>query len=108
MEDRQPSGETHYRFWQRGGGYDRNVVEADTLYRLIQYVHANPVRRGLCQRPEDWLWSSAVDFAGVRVGPLRLDRDSLPGVVSADIGRRLPRPRKGIGVPVWPRSLGRQ
>ena len=48
MEDRQPSGETHNRFWQRGGGYDRNIVEETTLYRLIEYLHANPVRRGLC------------------------------------------------------------
>ena len=89
--DRQPSGEVHYRFWQRGGGYDRNVVEAATVHRLIEYLHANLVRRGLCPRPEDWHWSSAADFAGVRVGPLRLDRDSLPGIVCADEGRRLPR-----------------
>jgi hypothetical protein len=25
MEDRQPNGKVHYRIWQRGGGYDRNV-----------------------------------------------------------------------------------
>ena len=104
MGDRQPSGETHYRFWQRGGGYDRNIVEETTLYRLIEYLHANPVRRGLCVRPEDWRWSSAADYAGVRVGPLRLDRDSLPMIVSADEGQRLPRPRTGIGVPIWPPS----
>jgi putative transposase len=102
MEDRQPSGETHYRFWQRGGGYDRNIVEETTLYRLIEYLHANPVRRGLCARPEDWHWSSAADFVGVRVGPLRLDRDSLPRIVIADEGRPLPRLRKGIGLPIWP------
>jgi putative transposase len=103
-EHRQPSGETHYRFWQRCGGYDRNIVEETTLYQLIEYVHANPVRGGLCVRPEDWHWSSAADYAGVRIGPLRLDRDSLPMIVSADEGRRLPRPRTGIGVPIWPPS----
>jgi len=32
MEDRQPSGEVHYRFWQRGGGYDRNVFEPMTVF----------------------------------------------------------------------------
>src|SRR5947209_19043796 len=104
MEDRQPSGETHYRFWQRGGGYDRNVVEAATLYWLIEYIHANPVRRGLCERPEDWFWSSAADYAGVRTGPLRLDPATLPPVVVADEGRRLRRPRTGVGVPVRPRK----
>ena len=78
MEERRPSGVIHYRFWQPGGGYDRNIVEPGTAYRQIEYIHNNPVRRGLCQKPEDWLWSSAADYAGVRVGPLRLDRESLP------------------------------
>jgi hypothetical protein len=27
MEDRQPGGQIHYRFWLRGGGYDRNLIE---------------------------------------------------------------------------------
>jgi putative transposase len=29
MEDRQPGGQRHYRFWQRGGGYDRNLTEPE-------------------------------------------------------------------------------
>ena len=73
-----PSGKTHYRFWQRGGGYDRNIVEPDTALKQVEYIHFNPVRRGLCTRPEDWLWSSAADFSGERTGPLRIDRESLP------------------------------
>jgi REP-associated tyrosine transposase len=81
MEDRQPKGDTHYRFWQRGGGYDRNVVEPATAFQQIEYVHNNPVRRGFCAKPEDWTWSSAADYAGLRTGPLRLDRESLPGIV---------------------------
>ncbi len=104
MEDRQPSGEAHFRFWQRGGGYDRNIFEVPTLYRLIEYIHANPVRRGLCERPEDWRWSSAADYAGVRVGPLRVDRESLPQIICLDEGRRLPRSRRAVKVPVWPRT----
>jgi putative transposase len=101
MEDRQPSGPVHYRFWQRGGGYDRNVIEIATIYKLIEYIHANPVRRGLCERPEDWQWSSAADFARIRTGPLRMDWDLLPPLVWTDNGRRR-RPPK-IGFPYWPR-----
>ncbi|MFO0969129.1 MAG: transposase [Gemmataceae bacterium] len=81
MEDRQPNGDVHYRFWQRGGGFDRNVVEPATVYALIDYIHNNPVRRGLCAKPEGWLWSSAADHLGLRAGPLRLDRESLPPLV---------------------------
>ena len=78
MEDRQPNGDVHYRFWQRGGGYDRNSTEPTTIWNQIDYIHTNPTRRGLCLRPEDWYWSSAGFYAGVRMEPLTIDRESLP------------------------------
>jgi len=46
-------------FWQDGGGYDRNIVSDRELYEKVQYIHDNPVRRGLIGRPADWPWSSA-------------------------------------------------
>ena len=83
MEDRQPNGQVHYRFWQRGGGFDRNVVEPNAAYHEIEYMHNNPVRRGLCLHPEDWLWSSAADYAGLRTGPLKINRESVPLIVAS-------------------------
>jgi putative transposase len=83
MEDRQPNGQKHYRFWQRGGGHDRNIVKPETAHRQIDYIHNNPVRRGLCEKPEDWFWSSAADYLGVRTGPFTINRESLPPIVSA-------------------------
>jgi putative transposase len=83
MEDRQPTGKVHYRFWQRGGGYDRNVVEPNIVYDQIDYIHNNPVRRGLCENPEDWFWSSAADHLELRKGPLRLDLESLAQFASS-------------------------
>ena len=50
---------TERRFWQAGGGYDRNIWEVQTLMAVIEYVHANPVRRGLVVQAADWKWSSA-------------------------------------------------
>ncbi len=47
------------RFWQRGGGYDRYIVSDEELFEKIDYIHENPVRRGLVDRAVDWLWSSA-------------------------------------------------
>ena len=44
LRDEQPNGEVHYRFWQRGGGYDCNITDPATLRTMIEYVHANPVR----------------------------------------------------------------
>jgi putative transposase len=45
LRDQQPNGEVHYRFWQRGGGYDRNVTDTATLQTMIDYIHQNPVRQ---------------------------------------------------------------
>jgi putative transposase len=81
MEDLQPNGDIHHRFWQRGGGYDRNSTEPTTIWAQIDYIHLNPVRRKLCIYPEEWEWSSAGIYAGLRNGPISIDRDSLPRTV---------------------------
>jgi len=61
------------RFWQPGGGYDRNITSTETLRAMIEYLHANPVRRGLVARAEDWEWSSARWYAGIRPVPILMD-----------------------------------
>jgi len=73
LKDVQPNGEVHYRFWQRGGGYDRNVTESDTLLHMIEYIQNNPVRRGLVQKATDWVWSSARFYDGEHRVPIRMD-----------------------------------
>ena len=45
---------------------------------LTESSHQNPVRRGLCHTAEDWPWSSAADYAAVRVGLLRSDMETVP------------------------------
>jgi putative transposase len=52
-------GKTCFRFWQEGAGFDRNLFSATAIAASIDYIHANPVKRGLCQRATDFLWSSA-------------------------------------------------
>ena len=73
----QEGAVTRRRFWQPGGGYDRNILKDRTLIAAIEYIHANPVRRGLCERPEDWEWSSARWHAGMRPAWIEMD-PSLP------------------------------
>jgi len=60
-------------FWQSGGGHDRNVKEPRTLLNMIDYIHANPVRKGLVERPRDWKWSSAAWFDDHSEIPLAVD-----------------------------------
>jgi type I restriction enzyme R subunit len=46
------------QFWQHES-YDRVVRDVDELQRIIDYVEFNPVKAGLCERPEQWEFSSA-------------------------------------------------
>lgn len=90
MADVQPNGKRQHRFWQRGGGYDRNLGSEKALLAEIDYIHANPVRRGLCESPEAWPWSSAADYVQMREGPLKINFDSLPRIFGTE-------PRRGRG-----------
>jgi len=80
LRDEQPNGKVHYRFWQRGGGYDRNIKEPDTLRTMIEYIHNNPVRRGLVGRATDWAWSSARFYEGMQDVVLGMDPLPVLGV----------------------------
>jgi putative transposase len=62
-----------HRFWQPGSGFDRNVNQSATVMHEIEYIHANPVRRGLVERAEEWEWSSARWYAGIRPVPVEID-----------------------------------
>ena len=78
MTDVQPGGTSHLRFWQRGGGYDRNLWSPRHIWETIDYIHANPVRRGLCMIDTEWEWSSARALEGTGTPQLTINVDSLP------------------------------
>ncbi|MBN8645767.1 MAG: transposase [Planctomycetes bacterium] len=78
MRDDSPSGEIVHRFWQRGGGYDRNLWSERAIWNEIDYIHSNPVEAGLCERDIDWPWSSAGPFKTRKPGPITLDWSKLP------------------------------
>ncbi len=62
-----------FRFWLPGGGYDQNIWRDHAVADVIEYIHANPVRRGLVERPSQWDWSSSKFWeSGVPV-PLAMD-----------------------------------
>jgi hypothetical protein len=48
----------------------------------LEYMHPNPVRKGLVKRPEDGRWSSynnfALDKATVAARPIQIDDARLP------------------------------
>ncbi len=78
MTDEQPSGKRSIRFWQRGGGYDRNLWSPRHIWETIDYIHTNPVRRGLCESDTDWTWSSARAYHGLNHNGPPVARCCLP------------------------------
>jgi REP-associated tyrosine transposase len=50
------------KFWQ-DRYYDSNVSGEQARSEVIRYIHRNPVKRGLVEKPEDWPWSSFRHYA---------------------------------------------
>jgi putative DNA methylase len=46
------------RFWAVES-YDRYIRNEEHFMSVLAYIESNPVKAGLCERPEDWRWSSA-------------------------------------------------
>jgi len=65
-----------YRFWQDGGGYDRNMRSAPAIRKAIDYIHANPVRAELVGEPGAWEWSSYRQWCLGEAGPIAIDVES--------------------------------
>jgi putative transposase len=65
-------GRMVFRYWQEGPGFDRNLFTVGVVQAAIDYIHNNPVKRGLCQKARDWRWSSARFYVddGAFVDPL--------------------------------------
>lgn len=63
-----------FRFWQPGGGYNRNLTTAKAIWAAIHYIHMNPVKRGLVDSPGEYEWSSFNAYDGRDDVPFRVDR----------------------------------
>ena len=61
-------------FWQKRY-YDLNVRDHDQFVEKLRYIHRNPVRRGLCEAPEDWEWSSFRHYATGSEGRVEIESE---------------------------------
>jgi putative transposase len=70
--------EMHYQeegdatFWQKRY-YDHNVRSYQSFVEKLRYMHRNPVKRGLVERPEDWKWSSFRHYLTAESGPVEIE-----------------------------------
>ena len=57
-----PEDGAQEHFWQRRY-YDFNIRDCAQFAEKLRYIHRNPVKSGLCERPEEWEWSSFRHYA---------------------------------------------
>src|SRR5258708_33210683 len=60
------------RFWQPRF-YDFNVYSRYKLREKLEYMHANPVKRGLVKNPGAWMWSSFLFYEKGQPGLVEID-----------------------------------
>ena len=68
----EETGEPLRAFWQ-ARFYDFNVYTSGKMKEKLNYMHANPVVRGLVEHPKDWRWSSWGFYWGGETGMVRVD-----------------------------------
>jgi hypothetical protein len=76
QQRRESSNVKHNQFWR----HDNKPIELwsnKVISEKIRYIHNNPVEEGLVFRPEDYRYSSAVDYSG--------EKGLLDGVVLVSI-----------------------
>lgn len=62
-----------YQLWQEGS-HPQRMESHEVMAQKVDYIHANPVRRGYVDQAEDWRYSSAKDYAG-KVGLLPISME---------------------------------
>jgi putative transposase len=53
-----------FKFWQ-DGNHAEIILTAHFFYQKLEYIHQNPVKAMIVCRPEDYLFSSARNYAGL-------------------------------------------
>jgi REP element-mobilizing transposase RayT len=85
------------RRWRRSGHlfqgrYRTEMIEDESDYWTVsRYIHLNPVRAGLVQRPEQWEWSSYPGYRDARRRQPWVAHDVLLAARQGDQGGRDPR-----------------
>lgn len=61
-------------FWQKRY-YDFNIRNHPRFWEKLRYIHRNPVKRGVCERAEDWEWSSFRQYAAGCEGRVEIESE---------------------------------
>jgi putative transposase len=68
------NGRNGYQIWMPR--FDDVLIYSKNQFEIkLNYIHSNPVKRGLVDRPEDWLYSSARNYLLGDHSIMRVDTD---------------------------------
>ncbi len=60
----ESKGESHYKFWQEGNHPE--IISSNKFFdEKLDYIHNNPVKELIVEKPEDYYFSSARNYAGL-------------------------------------------
>ena len=54
-----------YKFWQNEY-HPVELYSNELIDQKLEYIHNNPVKEGIVEAPEDYLYSSARDYSGMK------------------------------------------
>ena len=66
------SNNKYFQIWQQ----DNHFIElstAEMLRQRLDYIHENPVRAGIVYEPEDYVYSSAIDYYTIKKGKIAIE-----------------------------------
>lgn len=75
---------TRGALWQKGF-FDRFMRTPKEVSETLDYMHLNPVRKGLVRTADEWRWTSARNYAGMQ-GAVEIEFISLPAQSERRLG----------------------
>ena len=57
--------DSEFQFWQEGY-HPKQIIGDDIMIQKMEYIHNNPINMGYVDYPEDWKYSSASDYLGIK------------------------------------------
>jgi len=62
---RKNSNNNEFQLWQQNN-HPIELITPAIMHQKLDYIHDNPVKAGIVERPEDYLYSSARDYYGIK------------------------------------------
>ncbi|MFO7889359.1 MAG: transposase [bacterium] len=65
--------DSKHQIWQEGN-QPKQIISEKMFKQKTEYIHYNPVKRGIVTEPEHWYFSSARDYNTDQKGPIEVQR----------------------------------